>query len=283
MIREKSKMLRWLTPDFLGNQRLALQRTAQDHHTPSGVINRVVDDLELQADYLLVKMGPGLGALTNYPLPKFDHLHVVELDRDLVKLLHERYPADRLTVNEGDALEFDFAQLSKPIRLVGNLPYNISTPLLLHFAKFGDRLRDGHFMLQREVVDRMVAGPSSAAHDQLSVSLQLDFEMKSLFRIGPGAFTPPPKVESAIVRMIPLRVKPFDLLDRDLFAAIVSRAFTQRRKTLRNSLRDYLSPGDFVNVSVDPMARAENLGVADYVRISNMVALRPGTGADLQA
>ena len=106
--------------------------------------------------------------------------------------------------------------------------------------------------------------------------------MKSLFRIGPGAFTPPPKVDSAIVRMIPLRVKPFDLLDRDLFAAIVSRAFTQRRKTLRNSLKDYLSPGDFANVSVDPMARAENLGVADYVRISNMVALRPGTRADIE-
>ena len=108
----------------------------------------------------------------------------------------------------------------------------------LYFAKFCDLLNDGHFMLQREVVDRMVAAPSSAAYGRLSVSLQLDFEMKSLFRIGPGAFTPPPKVESAIVRMIPLRVKPFELLDRDLFAAIVSRAFTQRRKTLRNSLRD---------------------------------------------
>ncbi len=153
----------------------------------------------------------------------------------------------------------------------------------VYFAKFRDLLNDGHFMLQREVVDRMVAAPSSAAYGRLSVSLQLDFEMKSLFRIGPGAFTPPPKVESAIVRMVPLRVKPFELLDRDLFAAIVSRAFTQRRKTLRNSLRDYLSPGDFANVGVDPLARAENLGVADYVRISNIVALRPGTRADLQA
>ena len=153
----------------------------------------------------------------------------------------------------------------------------------LYFAKFCDLLNDGHFMLQREVVDRMVAAPSSAAYSRLSVSLQLDFEMKSLFRIGPGAFTPPPKVESAIVRMIPLRVKPFELLDRNLFAAIVSRAFTQRRKTLRNSLRDYLSPEDFANVDIDPMARAENLSVTDYVRISNRVALRPSTRAGLQA
>ena len=248
-----------------------------------GVITRIVDELELQANDLVVEIGPGLGALTDYLLPKLNHLHVVELDRDLAKLLRERYPADKLTVHEGDALEFDLAQLGQPLRLVGNLPYNISTPLLFHFAKFREMLRDGLFMLQRQVVDRMVAAPSSAAYGRLSVSLQLDFAVTSLFRIGPGAFTPPPKVESAIVRMTPLREKPFDLRDRELFAAIVSRAFTQRRKTLRNSLRDYCSAEDFSSADIDPMARAENLSVADYVKISNCVALRASTRAEPQA
>ena len=264
-------------------QHIPRKRFGQHFLHERGVITRIVDELDLHANDLVVEIGPGLGALTDYLLPKLDHLHVVELDRDLAKLLRERYPAEKLTVHEGDALEFDFSRLGKPIRLVGNLPYNISTPLLFHFAKFCDLLHDGHFMLQREVVDRMVAAPSTAAYGRLSVSLQLDFEMESLFRIGPGAFTPQPKVESAIVRIIPLRVKPFDLRDRDLFAAIVNRAFTQRRKTLRNSLKDYLSPEDFAGVDIDPMARAENLSVTDYARISSWIALRGNTRADLQA
>ena len=264
-------------------QHIPRKRCGQHFLHERGVITRIVDELDLHANDLVVEIGPGLGALTDYLLPKLDHLHVVELDRDLAKLLRERYPAEKLTVHEGDALEFDFSRLGKPIRLVGNLPYNISTPLLFHFAKFCDLLHDGHFMLQREVVDRMVAAPSTAAYGRLSVSLQLDFEMESLFRIGPGAFTPPPKVESAIVRIIPLRVKPFDLRDRELFAAIVSRAFTQRRKTLRNSLRDYFSAEDFSSVDIDPMARAENLSVTDYARISSWIALRGNTRADLQA
>ena len=177
-------------------------------------------------------------------------------------------------MHEGDALAFDFASLGNNIRLVGNLPYNISTPLLFHFAAFRDRLRDGHFMLQREVVERMAASPSTPAYGRLSVMLQLDFDMELLFRIAPGAFNPPPKVESAIVRMTPLVKRPFELQDRELFGQIVSRAFTQRRKTLRNSLRTFLSPADFASIAIDPMARAENLAVADYANISNYVALR---------
>ena len=233
---------------------------------------RIIDEIDLRADDHVVEIGPGLGALTDFLLPKLNHLDVVEIDRDLAKLLRERYPPEKLTVHEGDALEFDFSKIGEPIRLVGNLPYNISTPLLFHVAKFREQLRDGHFMLQREVVDRMVAAPSTPAYGRLSVSLQLDFEMESLFCIGPGAFTPPPKVESAIVRLTPLPENRFELRDRELFSAVVSRAFTQRRKTLRNSLRDYLSPDDFVTIDIDPMARAENLGVAEYVRIANLVA-----------
>jgi 16S rRNA (adenine1518-N6/adenine1519-N6)-dimethyltransferase len=264
-------------------QHIPRKRFGQHFLHERGVITRIVDEVNLNVDDLVVEIGPGLGALTDHLLPKLKHLHVVELDRDLAKIMRERYPAERVTVHEGDALAFDFSKLGNSIRLVGNLPYNISTPLLFHFATFRDRLRDGHFMLQREVVERMVAAPSSAAYGRLSVSLQLEFEMESLFRIGPGAFTPPPKVESAIVRLTPLRENIFDLHDREIFNAIVSRAFTQRRKTLRNSLRDYLMPEDFLATDIDPMARAENLGVADYVKISNLVALRDNTKAALRA
>ncbi len=186
-------------------------------------------------------------------------------------------------MHEGDALDFDFSSLGSGIRLIGNLPYNISTPLLFHFAAFRDHLRDGHFMLQREVVERMTASPSTPAYGRLSVMLQLDFEMDMLFRIAAGAFTPPPKVESAVVRMTPLASRTFDLRDRLLFGQIVTGAFTQRRKTLRNSLRTFLSPADFDTLAMDPMARAENLGVADYANIANFVALRGNGRVDQSA
>ena len=255
-------------------QHIPRKRFGQHFLHERGVIAKIIDALALHADDRVVEIGPGLGALTDHLSPRLNHLHVVELDRDLAAWLRERYSREQLTVHEGDALAFDFASLGDNIRLVGNLPYNISTPLLFHFAAFRDRLRDGHFMLQREVVERMAASPSTPAYGRLSVMLQLDFEMELLFRIAPGAFNPPPKVESAIVRMTPLVKRPFELQDRELFGQIVSRAFTQRRKTLRNSLRTFLSPADFASIAIDPMARAENLAVADYANISNYVARR---------
>ena len=264
-------------------QHIPRKRFGQHFLHERGVITRIVDELQLELNDHVVEIGPGLGALTDYLLPRLKQLRVVELDRDLVKRLRERYPDKNLIVHEGDALKFDFSIFEAPLRLVGNLPYNISTPLLFHFATFREQLRDGHFMLQREVVDRMIAAPSTPAYGRLSVSLQLEFAMESLFRIGPGAFTPPPKVESAIVRMIPLAGNFYDLNDRATFNTIVSRAFTQRRKTLRNSLRDFLTPDDFVALAIDPIARAENLGVTDYVKISNYIALRGITRAALQA
>ena len=270
-------------------QHIPRKRFGQHFLHERGVIDKIVDALELNADDRVIEIGPGLGALTDHLSLRLDHLHVVELDRDLAAWLRERYAPEKLTVHEGDALDFDFASLGSGIRLVGNLPYNISTPLLFHFAEFRDHLRDGHFMLQREVVERMAASPSTPAYGRLSVMLQLDFEMEMLFRIAPGAFTPPPKVESAIVRMTPLAQRLFELRDRVLFGQIVTGAFTQRRKTLRNSLRTFLSPADFDAIAIDPMARAENLGVADYANIANYVALRgngprpPSTSAALRA
>ncbi len=264
-------------------QHVPRKRFGQHFLHERGVITRIVDEIDLRADDHVIEIGPGLGALTDHLLPKLKQLHVVELDRDLAQHLRERYDTNKLIVHEGDALKFDFSIFESPIRLVGNLPYNISTPLLFHFATFRERLRDGHFMLQREVVDRMIAAPSTSAYGRLSVSLQLDFAMESLFRIGPGAFTPPPKVDSTIVRMTPLSQNAFDLRDRKMFNAVVTRAFTQRRKTLRNSLKDFLMSDDFALLEIDPMARAENLGVADYVKISNSIALRGNVSAALQA
>ena len=206
----------------------------------------------------IVEIGPGEGALTGPLLEKVAKLEAIELDRDLASGLAGRFPPWRLTVHCADALEFDFARFPQGMRLVGNLPYNISTPLLFHVARHASRVRDMHFMLQLEVVERMVAKPSTTAYGRLSVSLQSKFDIKKLFKVAPGAFRPPPKVESAVVRMEPLAwALP---IDEDL----LRKAFSARRKTLRNAL-----PGiDFKAAGIDPGLRPENLSPEDYARLS---------------
>ena len=264
-------------------QHIARKRFGQHFLHDRNIIAEIIDAIEIQTTDFVVEIGPGLGALTEPLLKKLLHLHVIELDRDLAALLRERHTPARLTVHEQDALKFDLATLGNNIRLVGNLPYNISTPLLFHFAQFLAQLRDGHFMLQLEVVERMVAAPSSPSYGRLSVMLQLDFDMELLLHIPPEAFTPPPKVESAIVRMLPIRDKRHGLVDRVLFEKVVARAFTQRRKTLRNSLSAFLAPEDFRKLEIDSILRAENLSVQDYIKITNCLALRGNASAALGA
>ena len=259
-------------------QHIARKRFGQHFLHDRHVIAEIIAAIEIQTTDLVVEIGPGLGALTEPLLKKLPHLHVIELDRDLAAYLRERHAPPRLTVHEQDALKFDLTTLGNDIRLVGNLPYNISTPLLFHFAHFLEQLRDGHFMLQLEVVERMVAAPGSSSYGRLSVMLQVDFDMDLLLHIPPDAFTPPPKVDSAIVRMLPIRDKRYGLVDRALFEKVVARAFTQRRKTLRNSLSAFLTPQDFRTLEIDSILRAENLGVEDYVKITNYLALR-GNGS----
>ena len=205
----------------------------------------------------MVEIGPGEGALTAPLLETLERLHAIELDRDLAAELARRFP-DRLIVHQADALEFDFSQLPEGLRIVGNLPYNISTPLLFHLAREARRIRDMHFMLQLEVVDRMVASPSTAAYGRLSVALQAGFRMTKLFNVSRGAFRPPPKVESAVVRMEPLR-EPLRIDE-----ALLRRAFSARRKTLRNALPGF----DFAALGLDAGLRPENLSPEDYARIS---------------
>lgn len=210
----------------------------------------------------MVEIGPGEGVLTRPLLERVDTLEVIEIDRDLAAMLAEQWPPDRVRVHCVDALEFDFSALPGGLRLVGNLPYNISTPLLFHLARYAERVRDMHFMLQREVVERMVAAPSTAAYGRLSVSLQARFHLKKLFNVARGAFRPPPKVDSALVRLEPRR-EPLRV-DEDL----LRKAFSARRKTLKNAL-----PGvDLAAAGVDPRLRPENLSPEDYARISRACA-----------
>jgi 16S rRNA (adenine1518-N6/adenine1519-N6)-dimethyltransferase len=225
-------------------------------HDPR-VLARIVEAIAPAPDDFLVEIGPGEGVLTGLLAGKSRDLHVIELDRDLVAHLKTLFP-EGVEVHEADALEFDFGAFPPGMRVLGNLPYNISTPLLFHVAKHASRVRDMHFMLQLEVVERMVAAPSTASYGRLSVALQARFAMKKLFNVSRGAFRPPPKVESAIVRMTPL---PTPLhIDED----VLRRAFSARRKTLRNAL-----PGiDFVRLGIDGGLRPENLSPQDYARIS---------------
>jgi 16S rRNA (adenine1518-N6/adenine1519-N6)-dimethyltransferase len=221
-------------------------------------------------DDLMVEIGPGLGALTRPLLRSLNHLHVVEIDRDLVERLRGEFPEEKLTVHSADALAFDFSTLGKNLRVIGNLPYNISTPLLFHLSQFMDYILDMHFMLQKEVVARMVAVPSTPDYGRLSVMLQCRFKMEQVFIVPPDCFRPVPKVESAVVRMIPHTQ--LVAADRETsFASIVAAAFSQRRKTLRNTLRDYLKPEDYEVLGIDSGQRAENLSVAQFAAIAEHV------------
>lgn len=219
-----------------------------------------------------IEIGPGLGALTLPLLQRLEHLDVIEIDRDIVQELRIRHPPNRLTIHDGDALEFDFAAIGRDLRVVGNLPYNISTALLFHLTDHAGVVRDAHFMLQREVVDRMTARPDTSAYGRLSVMLQYRWRIDSLFDVSPSAFRPAPKVWSSVVRMIPHMELPNIANDESLFADVVTRAFGQRRKTLRNTLREKLSASDFERLGIDPVARGETLSVADFVRIANLIA-----------
>ena len=232
-------------------------------------IRRIVEAIHPQRNDRMVEIGPGLAAITAPLLDRLAHLHVVEIDRDIVARLQLNYAADKLTIHAADALQFNFGQLGDRLRVVGNLPYNISSPLLFHLADFSAYITDMTFMLQKEVVDRMVATPGTSDYGRLSVMLQWRFAMERLFIVPPGAFQPPPKVDSAIVRLVPLTADAPRPRDPRRFATLVLAAFSQRRKTLRNTLRAYLGPEDFAALGIDPRLRAENLSVADFIHIAD--------------
>jgi 16S rRNA (adenine1518-N6/adenine1519-N6)-dimethyltransferase len=251
---------------------VARKRFGQNFLTDDHVLHNIIDVIAPRRGQAMVEIGPGLAAMTALLLKELDHMHVVELDRDLVARLEKAYPRERLTVHSGDALKFDFATIPVPagqkLRVVGNLPYNISSPLLFHLAQYATVIEDQHFMLQKEVVERMVAEPGSKAYGRLSVMLQWLYHMELMFVVPPTAFDPPPQVDSAIVRMIP-RAQPLQV-DGARLEAVVQKAFSQRRKVIRNCVAGMFTEAQLVAAGIDPQARPEAVGMEQYVALANL-------------
>jgi 16S rRNA (adenine1518-N6/adenine1519-N6)-dimethyltransferase len=245
------------------------KRFGQHFLTDRHYLARIVEAIDPRPDDAMLEIGPGTGILTAELARVVERLHVVEIDRDLAADLRRRFPPERVVVHEGDALALDLASLPASLRVVGNLPYNVSTPLLFHVAASAHRVRDCVFMLQKEVVDRMVAAPGTAAYGRLSVMLQYRFAMATALRVPPGAFTPPPKVDSAVVRMRPLGEDRPRARDESFFEAVVASAFSQRRKTLRNATRERVPESAFAAAGIDPSRRGETLSVAEFVALTD--------------
>jgi 16S rRNA (adenine1518-N6/adenine1519-N6)-dimethyltransferase len=251
---------------------VARKRFGQNFLVDQGIIGAIVSAINPARTDSVVEIGPGLGAITVPLLERVDRLHVVEIDRDLIARLKKQHPAERLSIHEGDALAFDFASIGSDLRLVGNLPYNISTPLLFHLASYGQQVRDMHFMLQKEVVERMVAEPGNADYGRLSVMLQYSFWLEWLIDVPPESFDPAPKVDSAVVRLIPKAPELLNARDPARFSSLVQAAFAQRRKMLRNNLKGILDDAGFAALGIAPTLRPEDLEVGDYVRIANYLS-----------
>ena len=245
------------------------KRFSQNFLIDEAIIAAIIYAVNPRAGDAMVEIGPGLGALTSALSSVVQPLHVVEIDRDLVAQLRRRYTPERLVVHEGDALEFDFASLGPGLRVVGNLPYHISTPLLFHLASSAHAIHDIHAMLQSEVVERIVAAPGDADYGRLSVMLQYRFDLEKVLDVPAEAFRPAPKVESAVLRMIPRPESAVRARDESVLSETVALAFSQRRKTLKNTLGSVLCSADFDALGIDPKARAQTLSVADYIRIAD--------------
>ncbi len=251
------------------------KRFGQNFLTDQAVLHDIIRAISPQPGDTMVEIGPGLGAMTRLLLESLDRLHVVELDRDLVARLQRSFDPARLVIHAGDALQFDFASIpveEGKLRVVGNLPYNISSPLLFHLTQIAPRVQDQHFMLQKEVVERMVAEPGSKVYGRLSVMLQWRYHMELLFIVPPAAFDPPPQVDSAIVRMIPL-AQPLSC-DEARLEQVVVKAFSQRRKVVRNCLAGLLEESELIDAGVDPQARPETLSVEQFVALARRLEMR---------
>ena len=224
----------------------------------------------------LIEIGPGQAALTREVVSLAGHETAVEIDRDLAAFLRTQFTPEELTLIEADALTLDWKTVlpGKRLRVLGNLPYNISSPLLFALLPAAGRIIDQHFMLQKEVVDRMTAVPGSKTYGRLSVMLQYRYVMHKLFDVPPGAFVPAPKVTSSIVRMVPKPVENLPAVDMSVFSEIVAAAFQQRRKMLRGSLSAFLDESSIISAGVEPTARAETLSVDDFVRLAREAAVR---------
>ncbi|WP_070886126.1 16S rRNA (adenine(1518)-N(6)/adenine(1519)-N(6))-dimethyltransferase RsmA [Pseudomonas sp. D1-3] len=260
-------------------QHRARKRFGQNFLHDAGVIHRILRAIHARDSEHLLEIGPGQGALTEGLLNSGAQLDVIELDLDLIPILQARFAEQpRFRLNQGDALKFDFSSLQaapNSLRVVGNLPYNISTPLIFHLLDNAHLIRDMHFMLQKEVVERLAAGPGGGDWGRLSIMVQYHCQVEHLFNVGPGAFNPPPKVDSAIVRLVPHQVLPHPAKDHRLLERVVREAFNQRRKTLRNTLKALLPASEIEAAGVDGSLRPEQLDLAAFVRLADQLAQQP--------
>ena len=247
------------------------KRFGQNFLTDQAILSEIIRAIVPAAGDTMVEIGPGQGAMTTLLLKSLSRLHVVELDRDLVALLQKKFSTDKLIMHAGDALQFDFGAIAPEqgkLRIVGNLPYNISSPLLFHLTQYAQQVEDQHFMLQKEVVQRMVASPGGKDYGRLSVMLQWRYQMELLFIVPPSAFDPPPKVDSAIVRMRPIAT-PL-ACEQTRLEQVVTQAFSQRRKVIRNSLSSLFTEEQLIVAGIDPQARPETISLEQYVALTHL-------------
>lgn len=249
------------------------KRFGQHFLTDPGIVDAILRSVHATKDDVVVEIGPGQGAITASLAAHAGQLHAVELDRNLVARLRRQYDGQpNVTIHEADALAFDYSTLGDRLRIVGNLPYNISTPLLFHLLNYRERIVDMHFMLQKEVVDRMAAGPGSKAYGRLGIMLGCHLKIELLFDVDRTAFQPPPAVMSSVVRLDPLPPGTFDIQDEAMLSRLVTSAFMKRRKTMRNALKDHVDVADLEAVGIDPGLRPEQISIAKYVELSNHLA-----------
>jgi 16S rRNA (adenine1518-N6/adenine1519-N6)-dimethyltransferase len=262
------------------SQHKARKRFGQHFLVDEGVVDAIVRAIAPAPDDRMVEIGPGLSALTRPLLDRVRSLAAVEIDRDLAGRLRAQHPPERLTVVEADVLTVDFSRFGDGLRIVGNLPYNISSPILFHLMAAADCVRDQHFMLQREVIDRMVAHPSSSDYGRLSVMLQSRYRIEKLFDVPPDAFDPPPRVVSAIVRMAPLPADRLRPRSEAALEQVVARAFAQRRKMLRRALGDWTASVPWDELDIPPTARAEELPVEKFIALADALLAMGFVGRD---
>lgn len=258
----------------------AKKRFGQNFLVDNNIVQRIVSSINPQTDDLMVEIGPGLGAMTKPVLEQLNHLHVIELDRDVIpRLLQNIGPVagQRLSIHQCDVLKFNFEAFcqeqatNRKLRIIGNLPYNISTPVLFHLLKSRHTIADMHFMLQKEVVDRIAAAPGNSTYGRLSVMIQAYFNVTALFKVSPFAFRPAPKVDSAILRLVPEYRYSEDISDFRQFETLVRTAFSQRRKTLKNTLKKLCNVSQIEAAGLQPGQRAEELSVAEFVRLNQQI------------
>ncbi len=262
----------------------ARKRFGQNFLTDQSVLERIVRAFAPASKDRLIEIGPGQGALTKLLLESVDELHAIEIDRDLAAYLRELFSENsNFNLHENDVLKIDFNDLlssSKPARIIGNLPYNISTPLIFHLLNYLAGIQDMLFMLQLEVVERMAAEPSTKNYGRLSIMAQYYCKVEKLFKVPSSAFSPPPKVESAIVKLAPYPEPPFAVKDPKHLEGLVKQAFSQRRKTLRNNLKTLLSDSDLELLGINPGLRPENISLEDYARICRFLEDNKATSAN---